>query len=90
MGQQHHQWGAAELQLDRHLPLAGYHHPLFNRCPLLKLYDKCVDIDGWAQVLSEEHGCIEKLSFTRKLRPAAPIATPAQKKTSQREEASAR
>jgi hypothetical protein len=41
---------------------------------LLELYHKCVENDGWARVLYNVHGGLEKLTLIRNIQPAPTVA----------------
>jgi hypothetical protein len=61
-----------------HAPSAGESPPStcsFTTC-LLELYQECMDNGGWASVLYEVCGRIEKLSLICKKPLAAPVTTP--------------
>jgi hypothetical protein len=57
----------------------SYATPLISHLlPHIDLYHRCMDNSGWARVLFDAHGGMEKLTFLRKLPPAVSVAAPAE------------
>jgi hypothetical protein len=49
-------------------------HPVTSH--LMDLYHECIDNGGWARVLYDVHGGMEKLTIIRKILPAPTVAAP--------------
>jgi hypothetical protein len=63
------------------LPAAGRLLPPLRSVTfrLLELYHECVDNGGWARVLYDAHGGLEKLTIIRRIPPDPTIAAPTKK-----------